>query len=82
MVFGDVSDKTCAQIKATSFSWTFYGTGYSQKLEDPETQHQEEPDATIVTKVSGPEPGYVATPTCMVQAALVIIRETNKLPKE
>ena len=42
------------QIKGSSFSWTFFGSGYSQKLEDPESQHEEAPDEKIVTKVSGP----------------------------
>lgn len=71
-----------AQIKSTSFTWTFFGSGYSQKLEDAETQHEEAPDSQIVIKVSGPEPGYVATPICMVQAAVVLIKERNKLPKD
>ena len=42
------------QIKGSSFSWTFYASGYSQTLQDPEAQHEEAPDKTMVTKVSGP----------------------------
>ena len=42
------------QIKGSSFSWTFYASGYSQTLQDPEAQHEEAPDKTVVTKVSGP----------------------------
>ncbi|KAK7103671.1 saccharopine dehydrogenase-like oxidoreductase isoform X2 [Littorina saxatilis] len=73
---------TMAQIKGTSFSWTFLASGYSQKLQDHEAQHEEEPDKKMVTKVSGPEPGYVTTPICMVQAGLVIVKEKSRLPKE
>ena len=40
------------------------------------------PEKELVVRVSGPELGYVATPICMVQAALVLLREADKLPKE
>lgn len=73
---------TQAQIKGTSFSWTFLATGYSQKLADPEAPHEEEPDQKMTVKVSGPEMGYVTTPICMVQAAVVLVKEKSRLPKE
>ncbi|KAI8872286.1 hypothetical protein GQ42DRAFT_161431 [Ramicandelaber brevisporus] len=33
----------------------------------------EKPDRRLVAKVSGPEPGYVATPICVVQCALIVL---------
>ncbi|XP_067682807.1 saccharopine dehydrogenase-like oxidoreductase [Haliotis asinina] len=68
------------QIEGTSFSMTFFGEGYSDKLDDPEAQHENPPDKKIQTKVIGPEPGYVTTPICMVQAGLMILKERSKLP--
>lgn len=73
---------TTAQIKGTSFSWTFLASGYSQKLDDPEAQHDEAPDHKMVVKISGPEMGYVTTPICMVQAAVVLIKEKSRLPRD
>nr|KAG5702132.1 hypothetical protein BaRGS_010398 [Batillaria attramentaria] len=69
-------------IKESGFSWTFFASGYSQTLDDPEAQHEEAPDKKMVTKVSGPEPGYVTTPICMVQAAVVLVKERDRLPKD
>ncbi|XP_076464634.1 saccharopine dehydrogenase-like oxidoreductase [Babylonia areolata] len=71
-----------AQIKGAAFSWTFLATGYSDKLEDPEAQHEEKPDQKMVIKISGPEPGYLTTPICMVQAAVVLLKEKGRLPKD
>ncbi|KAK7490245.1 hypothetical protein BaRGS_00018590 [Batillaria attramentaria] len=73
---------TMKQIKESGFSWTFFASGYSQTLDDPEAQHEEAPDKKMVTKVSGPEPGYVTTPICMVQAAVVLVKERDRLPKD
>jgi hypothetical protein len=42
--------------------------------------HTNHPEKELVVRVSGPEAGYVATPICMVQAALVLLRDTDKLP--
>lgn len=70
------------QIKESGFSWTFFASGYSETLADPEAQHEHAPDKKMVTKVTGPEPGYVATPICMVQAAVVLVKERDRLPKE
>lgn len=71
-----------SQIKDAGFSWTFFASGYSEKLADPQAMHLEAPDKKMVTKISGPEPGYVTTPICMVQAAVVLIKERENLPLE
>lgn len=39
------------------------------------------PDKEIVTRISGPENGYVTTPIVLIQAALLMSDERNRLPK-
>ncbi|CAH1790808.1 unnamed protein product [Owenia fusiformis] len=72
---------TRKQIAGSSFSMTFIGEGYSKKVEDASEQHSEAPDRRIIARVSGPEAGYVTTPICMIQAALVLLQEKDNLPK-
>lgn len=69
-------------MENTSFSITLAGKGWEEKLNEPTDEHKERPTKEVVARVSGPEPGYVATPICMVQAALVVIREADKLPPQ
>uniref|UniRef100_A0A3P8TA68 Saccharopine dehydrogenase-like oxidoreductase n=1 Tax=Amphiprion percula TaxID=161767 RepID=A0A3P8TA68_AMPPE len=68
---------TMKQIEDTCFSLTFYGEGYSEGR-DPS---QGRPDAKICTQVLGAEPGYVATVSAMVQAALTLLNELHSLPR-
>ena len=67
-------------MDATSFVVTFAGKGWSKKSVEPTDVHKNNPEKELVVQLSGPEFGYVATPICMVQSALVILRETEKLP--
>ena len=67
-------------MEATSFTMTFAGRGWSEKLTEPTDNHSKPPNKEMVVRVSGPEPGYVATPICMVQAAVVILLDADKLP--
>lgn len=70
------------QIEGNSFSITIVGKGWKTKTEDPDTQHEGPPDQKIVTRVSGPEAGYVATPICLIQCGVVLMKEKDKLPTE
>ncbi|XP_041038609.1 saccharopine dehydrogenase a, tandem duplicate 1 [Carcharodon carcharias] len=67
---------TKKQMEGTSFSMTFFGEGY-QEDQDPQ---QGKPSVKICTQVKGPEPGYIATPIAMVQAAVTILWEHKSLP--
>lgn len=80
--FGYVSHEgpTREQIEGASFNMQFFAQGYSTKIDDPDQQHTEKPEAKIHTEVKGPEVGYAATPICMVAAAVTLIEETNNLP--
>uniref|UniRef100_A0A8K9XCT0 Saccharopine dehydrogenase-like oxidoreductase n=1 Tax=Oncorhynchus mykiss TaxID=8022 RepID=A0A8K9XCT0_ONCMY len=64
------------QMEGTSFSLTFFGEGYAEGL-DPS---QGRPNARICTQIHGAEPGYVATPVAMVQAAITVLNEPQFLP--
>ncbi|XP_033115899.1 saccharopine dehydrogenase-like oxidoreductase [Anneissia japonica] len=63
-------------LEKSSFTFTFYSEGFSTKEKEEEGQH----DRQMITKVSGPEPGYVATPIAMIQSAFVLLKESSKLP--
>ncbi|KAM9798354.1 saccharopine dehydrogenase b [Neosynchiropus ocellatus] len=71
------SGPTMKQIENTCFSLTFFGEGYKEGS-DPSRGR---PDAKICTQVIGAEPGYVATPSAMVQAAVTLVEEVHSLPK-
>jgi len=66
---------TREQMEESSFSFLFQGAGFSENAAQSGSLPTK-PDGQIVTKVTGPEPGYVATPICIVQAALVILEDT------
>jgi len=72
---------TREQIKQSKFSMTLVGHGYESKLVEPEDQHSSPPSKKMVVQIQGPEPGYDCTPVCLVQSALVILRESDKLPE-
>jgi short subunit dehydrogenase-like uncharacterized protein len=67
------------QIESSSIRMTFVGLGYEGKNA---TEGQKDPPTKkIVTSLYAPEPGYVTTPICVVQAAYVLLKEKNKMPK-
>ena len=68
------------EMDATSFSLTLAGKGWEEKLTEPTDIYMDQPNKELIVCVSGPEPGYVATPIFMVQCALVVLREAEKLP--
>ncbi|XP_041831212.1 saccharopine dehydrogenase b isoform X2 [Melanotaenia boesemani] len=67
---------TVKQIEDTCFSLTFLGEGYSEGA-DPSHGL---PNAKICTQVVGAEPGYVATVSALVQAAVTLLNELHSLP--
>mmetsp|Transcript_4297 Transcript_4297/g.12008 ORF Transcript_4297/g.12008 Transcript_4297/m.12008 type:complete len:263 (+) Transcript_4297:309-1097(+) len=66
---------TPSQIEGTSFSMTFLGRGFSSAPSESAL-----PDGVVVTRISGPEPGYAACSIIMAQAALVVLEEAARLP--
>lgn len=57
----------------------FFTSGYSDRPPQPGEPAPRPPDRVVHTVVSGPEPGYVATPVFVVAAALQILDDRRAL---
>lgn len=82
------------QMQTTSFATTFFARGFSDEHTLDERTPGEEHERTsltedndiircdkfVVTRVSGPEPGYVATPMILVTLALAVLKERSSMP--
>ncbi|CAJ1947057.1 unnamed protein product [Sphenostylis stenocarpa] len=66
------------EIASASFKMWFVGHGFSN--ESLAAQGNTKPDMEIITRVMGPEMGYVTTPIILVQCALVLHSQRNNLP--
>ncbi|KAH9510549.1 hypothetical protein DERF_009071 [Dermatophagoides farinae] len=74
------------QIESTRFRITIIGRGWSKRVMEQQQNKDDidvepEPDETIMVQVSGKDPGYMATSTCLVQSGLTILMESDKIPK-
>uniref|UniRef100_A0A1B6MG41 Saccharopine dehydrogenase NADP binding domain-containing protein n=1 Tax=Graphocephala atropunctata TaxID=36148 RepID=A0A1B6MG41_9HEMI len=63
----------------TLFSVTFFGQGWTEAVGEGE-QHPDPPNKTMVTKVSGRDPGYGFTTTALLLSAVTILKESDKMP--
>lgn len=69
-----------AQVAAASFNFWFIGKGYSDSTLATSTPPPP-PDVQVTTLVSGPEIGYITTPICLVQCALLVLDNRRALPR-
>ncbi|CAG0914766.1 unnamed protein product [Notodromas monacha] len=78
--FGVFSDEgpTKAQIDGARFSEILIGSGWDEKVAKDDV-HQ---GAPTKKKVAGPDPGYVGTSICLIQSALAILKEKDKMPSQ
>ncbi|KAM3384539.1 hypothetical protein ACQJBY_008901 [Aegilops geniculata] len=67
------------EVRSALFKMWFVGRGYSDSARASERGSK--PDKEIVTRVSGPEIGYITTPIVLVQCALVLLSQRANLPK-
>jgi len=67
------------EVKSASFKMWFVGHGYSDVAQASE--HGSKLDKEVITKVSGPEVGYITTPIVLLQCALVLLSQRGNLPK-
>ncbi|XP_050227342.1 probable mitochondrial saccharopine dehydrogenase-like oxidoreductase At5g39410 [Mercurialis annua] len=67
------------EVSSATFKMWFVGRGFSDK--NQVSQAKLKPDMEIVTRVMGPEIGYLTTPIILVQCALILLSERNSLPK-
>ncbi len=76
--FGTVSKEGPSKEMAdnTNFEMTLIGKGWKDKS----ASHEAKPDREVVVKVSGKNVGYGATCECMVQSAIVMLKERDRMP--
>ena len=77
--FGSVSKEgpSLETAQNTNFKITLVGKGWKTKA----AKHDADPDREVTVKVSGKNVGYGSTSECMVQAAIMIVKEKEKMPK-
>jgi len=78
--FGFISKAGVPKEKAdnTNFEMTLIGEGWSHRVEDEKAAGK--PNRKVTTVVKGKNIGYGATCECIVQSALVILQEMDKMP--
>ncbi|KAE8655767.1 putative mitochondrial saccharopine dehydrogenase-like oxidoreductase [Hibiscus syriacus] len=67
------------ELRSASFKMWFVGYGFSDSSLASETNSK--PDMQIITRVTGPEIGYVTTPISLIQCALIVLSQRKNLPK-
>ncbi|KAF3444817.1 hypothetical protein FNV43_RR14510 [Rhamnella rubrinervis] len=67
------------EVRSASFKMWFIGHGFSDI--SLISQGNSKPDMEIVTRVMGPEIGYVTTPIILLQCALIVLNQRANLPK-
>nr|XP_016458205.1 PREDICTED: probable mitochondrial saccharopine dehydrogenase-like oxidoreductase At5g39410 [Nicotiana tabacum] len=67
------------EVASATFKMWFVGHGFSD--DSLASQGNRKPDTEIITRVMGPEIGYLTTPIILVQCALILLKERDNLPK-
>lgn len=67
------------EVRSASFKMWFVGHGFSDI--SLISQGNSKPDMEIVTRVMGPEIGYLTTPIILLQCALIVLDQRDNLPK-
>lgn len=67
------------EVRSASFKMWFVGHGFSDR--SLVSQGNTKPDMEIVTRVMGPEIGYLTTPIILLQCALIVLSQRDNLPK-
>ncbi|KAL3844631.1 hypothetical protein ACJIZ3_002034 [Penstemon smallii] len=67
------------EVASATFKMWFVGHGYSDS--SLASQGNKKPDTEVITRVSGPEIGYLTTPIVLIQSALVLLNDRDNLPK-
>jgi len=87
--FGAVGRDGVPEEKAagTNFELRLVGQGWAEKItkgagkeEEESFKHEEAPTKEVTVTVKGANIGYGSTSECLVQAALVILQEKDKMP--
>lgn len=67
------------EVDSVTFKMWFIGRGYSE--ESLALQGEAKPDMEIITRISGPEIGYITTPITLVQCGLIVLGQRESLVK-
>lgn len=67
------------EVASASFKMWFVGHGFSDRT--IAAQGNTKPNMEIVTRVMGPEVGYLTTPIILIQCALILLSQRENLPK-
>ncbi|XVF14339.1 hypothetical protein REPUB_Repub09cG0050900 [Reevesia pubescens] len=67
------------EVRSASFKMWFVGYGFSDS--SLASERNSKPDMQIITRVMGPEIGYVTTPIVLLQCALILLSQRENLAK-
>ncbi|XP_011194846.2 saccharopine dehydrogenase-like oxidoreductase [Zeugodacus cucurbitae] len=69
-------------MERVQFSFTMRAKGWanSERLTEPTDQYTDPPTKTLTVKVSGSNPGYGATCVALLSTAVIILKESDKMP--
>ncbi|XP_041002670.1 probable mitochondrial saccharopine dehydrogenase-like oxidoreductase At5g39410 [Juglans microcarpa x Juglans regia] len=67
------------EVRSASFKMWFVGHGFSNG--SLASQGNRKPDMEIITRVMGPEIGYLTTPIILLQCALILLIQRENLPR-
>ncbi|GJN32965.1 hypothetical protein PR202_gb21516 [Eleusine coracana subsp. coracana] len=73
------SGPTEDEVNSSSFEMWFVGRGFTDAAHT--SKHESKTDKEIITKVSGPDIGYITTMITLIQCAITLLSERNNLPK-
>ncbi|KAH9609458.1 hypothetical protein KSS87_021024 [Heliosperma pusillum] len=68
------------EVNSASFKMWFVGQGFKDKSSKAGLENRV-PDTEIITRIMGPESGYIATPIILVQSALITLSQRGNFPK-
>ncbi|KAG8366934.1 hypothetical protein BUALT_Bualt16G0019800 [Buddleja alternifolia] len=67
------------EVASATFKMWFVGHGFSDS--SLASRGNMKPDTEVITRVTGPEIGYITTPIVLLQCALVMLNDRDNLPK-
>lgn len=68
-------------MEAIKFEMVFVGKGWKEKLAEPTDKYEIPTNKTMITKVTGTNPGYGATCVALLLTATTILKESAKMPE-
>lgn len=67
------------EVSSASFKMWFVGHGFSDG--SLASSGDKKPDVEVITRVTGPEIGYLTTPIILLQCALILLKSRDIMPK-